>query len=220
MADATTRKRRPGRPKGGQVVADRSQLLAAAADVIRAQGPDATMDEIAAGASVTKPILYRTIGDKAALVAALSESLIDQIDRSVNTAAGAATDPAAAFEAAIRGYVAAVDADRNLFLFVNSAAPGTDQFRRLVDRSAASMIGVFSSARANVGLDPDGSRTWAWAIVGALQVVTTMWLRDNDCDSTSNGLDALVRDVSQLLWSGIGPTLGAARSARDLAPGA
>lgn len=172
------------------------------------------MDEIAAGASVTKPILYRTIGDKAALVAALSEWLIDQIDRSVNTAGGSATDPVAAFEAAIRGYVAAVDADRNLFLFVNSAAPGTDQFRRLVDRSAASMISVFSTARANVGLDPDGARTWAWAIVGALQVVTTMWLRDDDGD-----IDALVRDVSQLLWSGLGPTLGAARSARDLAPG-
>lgn len=217
MNATTTRSRGPGRPRGGRVVADRSQLLAAAADVIRAQGPDATMDDIAAGASVTKPILYRTIGDKSALVAALSESLIDQIDRSVNTASRSATNPVATFEAAIRGYVVAVDADRNLFLFVNSAAPGTDQFRRLVDRSAASMITVFSSARANVGLDPDGAKTWAWAIVGALQVVTTMWLRDDDGD-----LDALVRDVSQLLWSGLGPTLGgrAAASARDLTPGA
>lgn len=161
------------------------------------------MDEIAAGASVTKPILYRTIGDKAALVAALSETLIDQIDRSVSTATGAATDPSTAFEAAIRGYVQAVEEDRNVYLFVNSAAPGTDQFRRLVDRSAASMATVFSGARANVGLDPDGARTWAWAIVGALQVVTTMWLRDE-----ARELDALARDVSQLLWSGLGPTLG------------
>jgi len=201
--DATTGRRRPGRPKGGQIVADRARLLAAAAEVIRERGPDATMDDIAAGASVTKPILYRTIGDKAALVAALSESLIDQIDVSVNTATGSATDPLAAFEAAIRGYVMAVEADRNVFLFVNSAAPGTDQFRRLVDRSAASMVTVFSGARADVGLDADGARTWAWAIVGALQVVTTMWLRDEARD-----LDALVRDVSQLLWAGLGPTLG------------
>jgi len=200
--DATTRRRRPGRPKGGQIVADRARLLAAAAEVIRERGPDATMDDIAAGASVTKPILYRTIGDKAALVAALSESLIDQIDRSVNTATGSATDPVAAFEAAIRGYVVAVEADRNVFLFVNSAAPGTDQFRRLVDRSAAAMVTVFSGARASVGLDADGARTWAWAIVGALQVVTTMWLRDEARD-----LDDVVRDVSQLLWSGLGPTL-------------
>jgi AcrR family transcriptional regulator len=199
-------------------------LLEAAATVIRAHGPDVTMDDIAAGASVTKPILYRTIGDKSALVAALSEWLIDQIDRSVKTAGEAAHHPGDAFEAAIRGYVVAVDTDRNLFLFVNSAAPGTDQFRRLVDRSAASMISAFVTARANVGLDPEGAKTWAWAIVGALQVVTTMWLRDDDGGS----LDALVTDVSQLLWSGLGPTLGARRdasasastSAGDLAPGA
>ena len=203
MMESSARRRGPGRPKGGQVVADRARLLTAAASVIRTHGPDATMDDIAAGASVTKPILYRTIGDKSALVSALSESLIDQIDRSVNTASGAATDPLAAFEAAIRGYVVAVEEDRNVFLFVNSAAPGTDQFRRLVDRSAASMISVFSTARTNVGLDAGGAQTWAWAIVGALQVVTTMWLRDDAGD-----LDALVRDVSQLLWSGLGPTLG------------
>ena len=202
MTETSTRRRGPGRPKGGQVVADRTQLLEAAAEVIRSQGPDATMDDIAAGASVTKPILYRTIGDRAALVEALSESLIDQIDRSVSTASESATDPVASFEAALRGYVVAVDADRNLFLFVNSAPPGTEPFRRLVDRSAASMVSVFSAARANVGLDPGGATTWAWAIVGALQMVTTMWLRDDDRD-----LDALVRDVSQLLWSGLGPTL-------------
>ncbi|HUS41737.1 MAG TPA: TetR/AcrR family transcriptional regulator [Ilumatobacteraceae bacterium] len=206
MTVTSPRRRGPGRPKGGQVVADRTQLLAAAADVIRTHGPDATMDDIAAGASVTKPILYRTIGDKAALVAALSESLIDQIDRSVSTATGSATDPVASFEAAIRGYVLAVEADRNLFLFVNSSPPGTEPFRRLVDRSAASMITAFADARTAVGLDPRGATTWSWAIVGALQVVTTMWLRDDAAD-----LDALVRDISQLLWSGLGPTLAGDR---------
>jgi AcrR family transcriptional regulator len=184
------------------VVADRAQLLAAAAEVIRAHGPEATMDDIAAGASVTKPILYRTIGDKAALTAALSETLIDELDRSVTTASGSSSDPLTSFEAAIRGYLSAVHADRNLFLFVNASAPGTDQFRTLVDRSAASMVTIFSAARAEVGLDPAGARTWAWAIVGALQVVTTMFLRDETGD-----LDAVARDLGQLLWWGLRPTL-------------
>ena len=49
MTDTSNRRRGPGRPKGGQVVADRTQLLEAAAEVIRSQGPDATMDDIAAG---------------------------------------------------------------------------------------------------------------------------------------------------------------------------
>jgi AcrR family transcriptional regulator len=212
MSNATTR-RRPGRPKGGQVVADRSQLLAAAADVIRTQGPDATMDDIAAGASVTKPILYRTIGDKAALVSALADSLVDDLDRAVDTASRSDGGPRASFEAAIRAYLAAVDAERNLYLFVNSAAPGSDEFRRLVDRSSARMITAFTTARTRAGLDADAAAVWAWAVVGALQFVATMWLRDD-----GRCLDTLAREVSELLWSGVGDVLD--RSARDRAPGA
>ncbi len=202
MSDTSTRRRGPGRPKGGQVVADRTQLLDAAAEVIRTQGPDATMDDIAAGASVTKPILYRTIGDKAALVSALAESLVDDLNRAVSDASRAARDPRAAFEAAIRAYIVAVDADRNLYLFVNSSAPGTEEFRRLVDRSSAAMISGFRTSRSRAGLDPDGAAAWAWAIVGALQIVATMWLRDD-----GRRLDELTHDLSELLWSGLGATL-------------
>jgi AcrR family transcriptional regulator len=183
-------------------VADRATLLAGAADVIRAKGPDATMDDIAAGASVTKPILYRTIGDKAALVTALAESLVDDLNRAVRDAGRAAPDPRSAFESAIRAYLHGVDADRNLYLFVNSAAPGSDEFRRLVDRSAATMIAGFSTARSRAGLDPEVAPAWAWAIVGSLQVVATMWLRNDGRD-----LDTLADDVSDLLWSGLAPTL-------------
>ncbi len=172
------------------------------------------MDDIAAGASVTKPILYRTIGDKAALMNALSESLVDEIDRAVAAGTKSEGDPRRAFESAIRCYVEAVEADRNLFLFVNAGAPGTDPFRRLVDRSAASMIELFGDVRERAGLGRDGARTWAWAIVGALQVVTIMWVRDDHRD-----VDQIVTDVSQLFWSGVGPTLaGPTRSARNRAP--
>lgn len=212
MTDTTARRRR-GRPKGGQVVADRSALLQAAAEVIRAQGPDATMDDIAAGASVTKPILYRTIGDKSALVSALADQLVDDFNRSVLEAGRTSADPRESFGASIRAYLVAVDADRNLYLFVNSAAPGTDEFRRLVDRSSTMMISAFGTARARAGADPDGARAWAWAIVGALQIVATMWLRDDGQD-----LDTLAYDVSELLWSGLGPTTLTARSARDGTP--
>ena len=172
------------------------------------------MDDIAAGASVTKPILYRTIGDKAALTSALAESLIDELNRAVNEAGRSAPTPRASFEAAIRAYVVAVDTDRNLYLFVNSAAPGSEEFRRLVDRSSAAMVAGFSTARVRAGLDPAGAPAWAWAIVGALQVVTTMWLRDDGRD-----LDTLAHDVSELLWSGLAPTLDRNPSAGDRTPG-
>src|SRR2546423_12521591 len=51
----------------------RLQLLDAAARVIRAHGSDVSMAAIAAEAGITKPILYRHLGDKGGLYRALAE---------------------------------------------------------------------------------------------------------------------------------------------------
>lgn len=195
-ANADAARRGPGRPKGGQVLASRQQLLDAAASVIAERGPDATMEEIAAAATVTKPILYRTIGDRAALVNALSESMIDRITTAIGDALSGHTEPRAQFEAAVRGYLRAVDADRNLFLFVNTGRQELDELRRLVDRSATLMIDLFTAAPGVQ--EPATARTWAYSILGALQIVTVMWLGSDDSDR-----DTVAADLTALLWPGI-----------------
>ena len=193
-ADAT--RRGPGRPKGGQVLVGREQLLDAAVRAIAERGPVATMEEIAAAATVTKPILYRTIGDRAALVNALSEAMIDRITAAIGDALAGHTEPRAQFEAAVRGYLGAVDADRSLFLFVNAGRQETAELRRLVDRSATLMIELFSAAP---GLsDPATARTWAYSILGAFQIVTVMWL-----DNEYSDRDTVAADLTALLWPGI-----------------
>jgi hypothetical protein len=68
------------------------------------------------------------------------------------------------------------------------------------------MISGFTTARTRVGLDPEGAAAWAWAIVGALQIVATMWLRDD-----GRRLEELAHDLSDLLWSGLGATLSGPR---------
>lgn len=156
------------------------------------------MADIAAAATVTKPILYRTVGDKEALTSALSEVLIDRINDTVASERGHATEPRAEFEGAIRGYLTAIDADRNLFLFVNGGSQDTDVVRRLVDRSARDLIAQLTAARVAANRDPAAARTWAYAIVGAFQMVTLMWLRDDYCE-----LDTIADDLTQLLWPGL-----------------
>ncbi len=97
----------------------------------------------------------------------------------------------------MRGYLSAVDADRNLFLFVNGGSQDTDVVRGLVDRSSEVLIRQLARARA-AGRDPAAAKTWAYAIIGAFQVVTLMWLRDDYCD-----LDTVTDDLTQLLWPGV-----------------
>jgi AcrR family transcriptional regulator len=180
------------------LIVDRAQLVEAAARVIRSEGPDATMAEIAAEATVTKPILYRAVGDRRALTFALSEMLIDRINTAVATQRAGQVDPRSEFEAAVRGYLAAIDVDRNLFLFVNGGSQDTEVIRELVDRSAVQLIDLFTAARVGASRDAAAAKTWAYAIVGAFQVVTLMWLRDDYCD-----LDTVVADLTQLLWPGV-----------------
>lgn len=176
------------------MLVDREQLLAAATRVIREEGPDVTMAEIAASATVTKPILYRTIGDKEALTNALSEMLIDRVNAAVNVRMATGNDPHDDFHAAVSGYLTAIAADRNLFLFVAGGNQDTAVVQRLVERSARQLIELFTAS----GRDADTSRTWSYAIVGAFQIVALMWLRDDYCD-----IDVLADDLSELLWRGI-----------------
>jgi len=179
-------------------VADRAQFLAAAVRSITANGPLVTMEDIAAEAGVSKPILYRTVGDKAALVTALSEFLVDRIDVAVRGATISATDGRSGFEMAVRGYLGAVDTDRNIYLFVNAGDQSTEQLRRLVDRSAQQLLELFTAARVQAGLDRAAARTWAYAVIGAFQTVTTMWLGDEYCD-----LDTVAQNLTHLLWPGV-----------------
>lgn len=182
---------------------DRSQLLASAERAIEACGPDATMDQIAAEAQVTKPILYRTIGDKAALVDALSDVLVDRIGHAIDGSVVASDEPRAAFTASIRAYLAAVDADRGLYLFVNASGQRTGPLRSRIDRSAEQMIEMFTAARGSIG-SSTAARTWSHSIVGALQTVTLMWIdEESNDDDEERSVDDLAGDVTALLWPGV-----------------
>jgi AcrR family transcriptional regulator len=173
-------------------------VIAAALALIRAQGPDVTMDEVAEAAGVSKPIVYRNLGDKDALVVALSEIFVDRLNEVVELAVAASPPGRASFAAAVRATLELIDEDRNLFTFVNAGGPGTDNVQRLVERSSATMIGQFTAMRTAVGLDPGPARTWAYATVGAFQIVAMMWLRDG-----YRSPDDVTDDLTELMWPGI-----------------
>lgn len=191
--------RRPGRPKGSRLVANREQLIDAAVRAVRNGGPTATMDDVANEANVSKPIVYRQIGDKAALTLALSEWLIDQIEAATTNAQAHVVDPRQRFRLAIRAYLATIDEHRNVFLFVNTGGHTSELFGRLVDRSARGLVELFEELRRLAGLDPGGARAWAYSIIGSLQVVATMWQRDRFQE-----LDPLADDLTRLMWDGLG----------------
>jgi AcrR family transcriptional regulator len=197
-----TARRRPGRPVGGQLLVDRGQLLEAAERRIRLDGPDATMEAIATEATVTKPILYRNVGDKDALVAALAERMVIRINVATAEALRGAVDRRDGFRRMIGAYLAVVDGDESLFRFVNAGGSSADRIGRalgLADRSAhplAERLGLRPLG------DPDESPTGlaaAHGTIGALQYATLWWLRDRPYP-----IDRLADELAELLWDGLG----------------
>src|SRR6266511_236767 len=83
-------------------MARRLELLEAAIEVIRREGPTASMDEIAAQAGITKPIVYRYFGDRAGVYQALADVLRQRLE-----AADRDTAPAGPWGHAIAGMVQA-----------------------------------------------------------------------------------------------------------------
>ena len=180
----------------------RQQALEAAERAIALLGPDATMDDIAAAASVTKPALYRAVGDKAALTHALSERFVDLIDAATTTAQHNVTDARGQFHASVRAYLGTIQQHRNVFLFVNGSDYGTELFCELVQRSAHGLVAWLTAVRHRAGLDVEGATTWAFAIVGTLQMAGTMWAQQ-----PLRTLDQMSNDLTVLLWDGIGRTV-------------
>lgn len=200
-ADTDARRRPPGRPRGRtSVIADRETLLAAAERLIRREGPDVSLGAVAIEAGVTKPIIYRGVGDRDALAYALAERLTARLAAEVEERVAAAAGPRDALRCLIRGYLECAGADRHLYLYVSAGGAGADRIRHallLADGAAARFAERIAAYRQAQGADGSVATVWSYALVGALHYVTLWWLRD-DTASLEDATD----HTTALLWPG------------------
>jgi AcrR family transcriptional regulator len=180
----------------------RRQLIAAADRVIRRRGPDASMDEIAAEAGVTKPILYRHFGHKDGLYGVLVRRYMRAIYRGSESALGE-TNPRRRIEEAVDAFLQAVEREPEIFRFVRRATSeqpeAADVAGALVRRHAAAIARTTRADLERLGLEADAAEPWAHGIVGMMQFVGSWWLEHPDVPR-----ERLVNQLSALLWDGFG----------------
>jgi AcrR family transcriptional regulator len=124
MAGSTTAD--PKRPRGrpprtdAQRHAHRSRLVEAAIDAIREHGPDLSIDDIAAAAGVSKPVLYDEFGGRLGIADAVAVVIAERIERQVigRLAAGGAFDLGAAVRAFVEALVNLIDDEPSLYVFL------------------------------------------------------------------------------------------------------
>jgi AcrR family transcriptional regulator len=178
-----------GRRKVPRAVREQ-QMLAVAGQVFAARGfHEASMDEIADGAGISKPMIYNYFGSKEGLYSAYVEDAGQRLlARMAEAAAGArpseAIDPEATLRATSLAFFAHVDENRESWSvlfggFTARGGPLVDEVasirRTITDRTAA----LFDAVLLQAGTTPaavGGTQPLAHAFVGAGESLANWWL--------------------------------------------
>lgn len=158
----------------------REELLQAALAVIRSVGPGASMEQMAAEAGITKPVLYRYFGDRDGLIGAVAESFAEELAGRLAAAVAplADSDPEIPIRAGIEAYISFIEEDPALYGFLSQhAAPDSLALVAVVDRVARDLTSLIAARLAEAGLDPRPAGTFAHGLVGMVHMAGARWAR-------------------------------------------
>lgn len=192
MSTTATRQRRK--------VERREELLDAADRIVGRGVAEMSMDEVAAEAGITKPVLYRHFGDKDGLYEALARRYVAALGAELEPATEIA-DPRGRLAATIEAYLSYVERepDRYRFLLATGVRPGTAhvlaEFRR---RDVARCAGAASENLRRAGLDPEVGELWARHVSGTVRAAGAWWLEDRSLPK-----ERVAHYLTGLLWEGV-----------------
>ena len=161
----------------------RRALVEDAVRAIRELGPHIGMDEIAAQAHTSKTVLYRHFGDKAGLYRAVVESVHEYILRKLPLSEAEQLDPRDLVAQLADAYLAVVERDPNLYLFVTSRptgdTPTQDPVLGITTRIGNEVSDAFRTWLRHEGLDEEPANIWAHGAVGFIWAVADRWIVTN-----------------------------------------
>lgn len=180
----------------------RESLLAAAREVFVETGYHAAaMDEIAARAGVTKPVLYQHFGSKRDLYLAVLDNGMDHFMETVATALKSTEDNRARVTATIDAYLRFISHEEGAYRLVFQSdlvnAPDVrERVHRVNDRSADLVSDVIA---ADTGLSKSEALLLAHGLLGLAEQASMHWL------TQGRGMDrsTAAHLLSALAWRGI-----------------
>jgi AcrR family transcriptional regulator len=184
----------------------RKQLLAAAQSVFIAHGyHNAAMDDIAAEAGVSKPVLYQHFPGKLELYLALIDEQAETLISAISRALSATSDNRQRVHGVLSTFFNFVDGAHDSlpggFRLIFETDLGNDPaVRERVDRvSTAVMQAVADTVSSDTGLDRPRAELLAMVLTGGAQVVASWWINNNRPIPKAEA----VALVESLQWRGI-----------------
>lgn len=179
----------------------REQLVDAALTVLGTHGADFGLDQVAAEAGLTKPVIYRHFVDRAALLDAMAERATDRLMERLMPALYDEGAPRARIMASITAVMGFLDDSPNIFLLYRRRLPGATgdvagASKEFISSALATLIEDYFCA---VGFDrPDVAAVWAQGLVGFVQNTAEWWLAHREFDR-----DLVTDHLTMLIWAQI-----------------
>jgi AcrR family transcriptional regulator len=187
--------------------ARREDLVGAAVEAVRRTGPDFAVDDVARSAGVSKTVIYRYFSDKDELVDAVLERISRTVllPRLLGEIAAEHPDDRSALRAVIAAFVSLIEDEPELYRFgyAHSGRSGRADLVAGTERRIAEALAALMGERLEAaGQRPESATTWAYGIVGMVQLTTHWW-------STSRTVPAaeLVDQLVNLAHGGLGELL-------------
>jgi AcrR family transcriptional regulator len=178
----------------------RQQLLEVALRVFSGTGyHDTTMDDVAATAGVTKPVLYQHFSSKRALYLYLVDDVGVRMATAITDRTSQVDSPREQVEAGLAAYFDFVSANREAFLLLFEGADRSDaDVAEAVNRIEDSMAELVAPLIA-AGIEPDQQRALAYGIVGAAEAAGRAW----STGKLTMDAPRLAVEIAELAWSGL-----------------
>jgi AcrR family transcriptional regulator len=179
----------------------RRQLLEVALRVFAERGyHDASMNDIAVAAGVTKPVLYQHFTSKRELFTELLADVGRDLQDTIIKAVASADGPRQMVELGFAGYFDYVSRHRNAFkLFYGGSLARDSEFAELVGQVERTIAGLVAGLIEIEGLSPGQRQVLGHGIVGMIEGASIHWLNANsDADPTT-----LAQQLADLAWRGL-----------------
>jgi AcrR family transcriptional regulator len=160
--------------------ARREDLVGAAVEAVRRTGPDFAVDDVARSAGVSKTVIYRYFTDKDELVDAVLEriSTVVLLPRLLGKIAGDHPDDRSALRSVLAAFVALIEDEPELyrFAYAQTGRSGRADLVAVTEHQIAEALAARMADRlAEAGRPTQPATTWAYGVVGMVQLATHWW---------------------------------------------
>lgn len=178
----------------------RQQLVDVGRGLFAELGYDAaTVEEIAARAGVSKPVVYEHFGGKEGLYAVVCDREMDHLGKRINEALEGEGSRRRIERAAIALLTYIEDRTDGFRILVRESAPtGRSSYATLLNDAVASVAHILEDEFVQRGFPPATSGVYAQALVGAVSFTAQWWL-----DTREPSKEVVAAHVVNLCYNGL-----------------